>query len=77
MKEVFALLHRLMARDGVAALVTVVGAKGSTPREAGARMVVSIGGAISGTIGGGRLELDAMERAIAALNEGRDVQRAS
>lgn len=72
MKEVFALLHRLMARDGVAALVTVVGAKGSTPREAGARMVVSIGGAISGTIGGGRLELDAMERAIAALNEGRD-----
>lgn len=72
MKEVFAPLHRLLARDGVAALVTVVGAKGSTPREAGARMVVSVDGAISGTIGGGRLELDAMEHAIAALHQGRD-----
>ncbi len=72
MRDVFAPLHRLIARDGVAALVTVVGAKGSTPREAGARMVVSVGGAISGTIGGGRLELDAMERAIAAMHEGRD-----
>ncbi|WP_370674454.1 xanthine dehydrogenase accessory protein XdhC [Pleomorphomonas sp. PLEO] len=72
MRDVFAPLHRLIARDGVAALVTVVGAKGSTPREAGARMVVSVDGAISGTIGGGRLELDAMERAIAALHEGRD-----
>ncbi|MCM5558272.1 xanthine dehydrogenase accessory protein XdhC [Pleomorphomonas sp. JP5] len=72
MKEVFAPLHRLLNRDGVAALVTVVGARGSTPREAGARMVVSIGGAISGTIGGGRLELEAMERAVAGLQEGRD-----
>ncbi|SCM70542.1 Xanthine dehydrogenase accessory protein XdhC [uncultured Pleomorphomonas sp.] len=72
MREVFAPLHRLVARDGVAALVTVVGAKGSTPREAGARMVVSADGAISGTIGGGRLELDAMERAIAAQHAGRD-----
>lgn len=72
MRDVFAPLRRLLARDGVAALVTVVGAKGSTPREAGARMVVSVGGAISGTIGGGRLELEAMERAIAALHDGRD-----
>lgn len=72
MKEIFAPLHRLLARDGVAALVTVVGAKGSTPREAGARMVVSADGTISGTIGGGRLELDAMEHAIAALHQGRD-----
>ncbi len=72
MKEVFAPLHRLLLRDGAAALVTVVGAKGSTPREAGARMVVSIDGALSGTIGGGRLELEAMERAIAAVQTGRD-----
>lgn len=72
MKEVFAPLQRLLGRDGVAALVTVVGAKGSTPREAGARMVVSVDGAISGTIGGGRLEFDAMEHAIAALHRGRD-----
>ncbi len=72
MKDVFAPLHRLIARDGVAALVTVIGAKGSTPREAGARMLVSAGGAISGTIGGGRLELEAIERAVATLQDGRD-----
>jgi len=38
-----------------AVLVTVLAAKGSTPREAGAKMVVSAE-ALSGTIGGGNLE---------------------
>jgi xanthine dehydrogenase accessory factor len=38
-----------------AVLVTVLSAKGSTPREAGAKMVVSADG-LSGTIGGGNLE---------------------
>src|ERR1700760_1117162 len=38
-----------------AGLVTVLAAKGSTPREAGAKMVVSADG-LAGTIGGGNLE---------------------
>jgi xanthine dehydrogenase accessory factor len=38
-----------------AVLVTVVAVKGSTPREAGAKMVVSADG-LAGTIGGGNLE---------------------
>jgi xanthine dehydrogenase accessory factor len=38
-----------------AVLVTVLAAKGSTPREAGAKMVVCSGG-LAGTIGGGNLE---------------------
>jgi xanthine dehydrogenase accessory factor len=38
-----------------AVLVTVLTAKGSTPREAGAKMVVSADG-MAGTIGGGNLE---------------------
>jgi xanthine dehydrogenase accessory factor len=38
-----------------AVLVTVLAAKGSTPREAGAKMVVSANG-LAGTIGGGNLE---------------------
>ena len=38
-----------------AVLVTVLSAKGSTPREAGAKMVVSADG-LAGTIGGGNLE---------------------
>lgn len=72
MKDVFAPLVRLVDRDHVAALVTVIGAKGSTPREAGARMVVSVDGALTGTVGGGRLELEAMERALSAMHRSRD-----
>jgi xanthine dehydrogenase accessory factor len=49
------------------ACVTVATTAGSTPREQGAVMLVS-GDAIAGTIGGGRLEWDAKDRARAMLN---------
>ena len=54
--------------EGSAALVTLtrVG-KGSSPREAGARMVVRPSGGFHGTIGGGALELAALDAAQAAL----------
>ncbi len=68
----FPTLLRLIDRDGAGALVTVVGARGSTPREAGARMVVSADGAISGTIGGGRLESEAIAAAAAIARAGAD-----
>jgi xanthine dehydrogenase accessory factor len=68
----FAILSRLIAADGAAALVTVVGARGSTPREAGARMVVSRAGDIAGTIGGGRLENEAIAAARRLLQAGAD-----
>ena len=42
--------------------VVIAGHKGSTPRETGAAMLVHADG-IASTIGGGRLELDAMNRA--------------
>lgn len=51
------------------ALVTVVTAKGSTPRECGVRMLVTGRGSV-GTIGGGRLEHDATARARALLAAG-------
>ena len=47
-------------------LVTIVGAKGSTPRNVGAQMIVAIDG-IWQTIGGGALEFDLMARARAML----------
>jgi len=49
-----------------AALVTIVEARGSTPRETGAMMMVTLEG-VAGTIGGGRLEWDAIAAARAML----------
>jgi|HubBroStandDraft_1064217.scaffolds.fasta_scaffold20094_3 xanthine dehydrogenase accessory factor len=53
------------------ALVTVLRAQGSTPREAGTRMLVLPGGRFSGTIGGGALEWQALAAAQRALERGR------
>ena len=44
------------------ALVKLIGDRGSTPRAAGAEMLVRRDGAIAGTIGGGLLELTMMRR---------------
>ena len=57
-------LQRLPHTDGV--LVQVAETKGSAPREAGAWMVVWPDG-LSGTIGGGTLEFDAVAQARAFL----------
>jgi xanthine dehydrogenase accessory factor len=45
-------------------LATVFEARGSAPRTAGAKMVVHPDGSIMGTIGGGRLEHDAIVKAL-------------
>lgn len=55
-------------------LVEVVSAKGSTPREAGAFMLVGAA-SIRGTVGGGHLEFDAIDLARAMLTDGRVEQR--
>ena len=39
-----------------AAFVTVISVGGSTPREAGAKMLVFADGSIEGTVGGGSIE---------------------
>ncbi len=52
------------------ALVTVTGCSGSAPREVGAKMLVFAEGGSSGTIGGGRLEAQALEDALEALEAG-------
>ena len=67
------MLHEFLARHGEdAVLVRVTDARGSTPREAGTVMAVTREGSC-GTIGGGRLEWEAMEaaRAMLARNAGR------
>ena len=51
-----------------AVLVTVLATEGSTPREAGAKLVVTVG-ATACTIGGGQLEHVATEEARGMLAE--------
>jgi xanthine dehydrogenase accessory factor len=59
-------------RDSVpAVLVTVLTAKGSTPREAGAKMVVLADG-LAGTIGGGNLEFQSEIAARGLLAAGAE-----
>jgi len=60
-------IERFLAEHGAAALVTLAQAQGSSPREAGARMVVAPNGAFTGTIGGGALEWGALAEAQALL----------
>ena len=61
---------RLLLRGGAqVAHVTVARASGSTPREAGVAMLVT-DALVFGTVGGGRLEWDAVARARALLAEG-------
>ena len=51
-----------------AALISVIKVDGSAPREVGARMVVQQDAGFFGTIGGGRLEYEALAVAEAALS---------
>ena len=55
-------------------LVTVLTVKGSAPRDAGTKMLVSADRTVN-TIGGGQLEHDAIQTARALLQQGRDQQQ--
>ncbi|HUX07476.1 MAG TPA: XdhC family protein, partial [Acidobacteriota bacterium] len=56
-------LARLRREGRSVVMATVVATKGSTPRRAGARMLVLRDGSIRGTIGGGVRESEVIERA--------------
>lgn len=57
----------LVATRGRAAMVSVLSAEGSSPREPGARLLVDPDGGFSGTIGGGALEHEAIRFAVEEL----------
>jgi len=68
--KTWATIGRALREERNCAMVSIVDAKGSAPREPGARMVVLEDGSFAGTIGGGTLEWQAIERARAALAKG-------
>lgn len=71
--KVWSLIARTVAAQGTCALVSVVRAEGSVPREEGARMVVTRDG-FHGTIGGGTLEWKALAAAQRLLGKPRQVR---
>jgi xanthine dehydrogenase accessory factor len=71
MANVWARIRETVERHRLAALVSVIDSAGSVPRESGARVVVRPDGAFFGTIGGGRLEYEALAAARAVLAGGR------
>lgn len=52
-------------------LATIVGAKGSTPRGPGSRMLIEPEAGTVGTVGGGCGEAEVIEAAAEALSDGR------
>ncbi len=87
MTDLYEEIVKLKAEGGSAALATIIGTDGSTPRETGAKMLVREDGTIVGTIGGGCLEGQVIVEAIMVMREekprtvhydltGRDTDRA-
>ncbi len=60
---------RIKHEGEIAALATVVSAKGSTPRAEGSKMLIKSDGSIIGSIGGGCLEADVWKASISAIQE--------
>lgn len=71
MAKVWARIRETIERHGTAGLISVIGAAGSVPRETGAHVVLAPDGGFFGTIGGGRLEYEAIAAARSALAAGR------
>ena len=66
--KVWAHIAKTLEAHGTCAMISVVKVEGSTPREAGARIVVTPLG-FHGTIGGGTLEWQAIAKAQALLGK--------
>ena len=69
MRELFRQLGQNLKNNKDAVLVTVVASSGSTPRGAGARMLVTEAGRLYGTIGGGAVEYKSEKMAREVLKQ--------
>ena len=68
------LYHEIVRLAGVgegAAVATIISVEGSTPREAGAKMLVYKDGHILGTIGGGSIENQVIQESIGVIKTGK------
>lgn len=71
MKKLLDSVIALLEGGSDAVLVSVIGSSGSTPRGAGAKMLVRPDGSSIGTIGGGRVEYEAQKHAASIYADRR------
>jgi xanthine dehydrogenase accessory factor len=74
MTDIYQEIVRIRAEGEEAALVTILSATGSTPREEGAKMLVKADGSIIGSIGGGSMEAQLIKEAIKVIGQGKPKQ---
>ncbi len=67
--NIFKEIEKVQAGNERAVMCIIVQTKGSTPRKTGAKMMVYPDGSISGTIGGGNLEQQAIKQALIQLEK--------
>lgn len=67
MKKLFEIMDRELKAGNDLTMVSVTASSGSTPRGAGARMIVGKEGRIYGTIGGGAVEYNCEHKAVEVL----------
>lgn len=70
MIKIYEELNRLLSEGQKAVLIRIIHQTGSTPRSKGAALVVAEDGSNFGTIGGGALEYQALEKAGAVIEQG-------
>ena len=63
MDEIISKVKEIYREHGRGVLVTLCATTGSTPRKSGAKMLVYPDGSIAGTVGGGAIEFEAMQKA--------------
>jgi xanthine dehydrogenase accessory factor len=68
--DIYEEIVRLQRAGAPFALATVIENSGSSPRKAGAKLLLRRDGSTLGTVGGGRVESETIEAARAALREG-------
>jgi len=69
-RDIVAAYDRALAKGMAAALATVVSVEGSSYRQAGARMLITEDGCMTGAISGGCLEGDALKKARLVMERG-------
>jgi len=71
MEDIFKEIAIIKSEGGSAALATVIKATGSTPREAGSKMLIRSDGTIVGSIGGGSLEATICQEAMNIIKKAK------